>query len=287
MWRRPIVSFLMPWLAAGRLPSPLASVVHRWLREDVELATLYHALRRCELARGVPAPLSAGQRDLLESLVLAAATHERRATSGAAAGVAGVLAVASVLAFAVLPQRPADPGEHAFPIGDLAARGERLKQDALGVKVTCLGERDGAPSALGSATGGARHSGDTLPCPRGSLLAFSTTNLGSQPRHVFVVGIGADGAPRWYAPFSRDAAARVVPAGQVDAALPVLADTSTMPDDAAVTLFVLMSDQAFTASSVERQIASSSRRAVPLKHLERLPLVDIPLQARIDLLAGP
>jgi hypothetical protein len=103
---------------------------------------------------------------------------------------------------------------------------------------------------------------------------------------MFVVGVGPQGDLRWYAPFNKGGAARAVAPGEVDTVLPELADTSAMPQDGHVTLHVLVSDEAFDAGMIERQL---NRARVPLGSLaalDRLP-VDVPLQARIDLTFTP
>lgn len=277
MLRRLATRALLPRLSAGTLPPWLARRAHAWLAQEPALARIYDALRRSERSASSEASLSGGQRDLLEALVLGApgVVVARQAGGGARVPAwSGALAAAAVVLFVVTARAPL-PG-----LGALEARGERLRTEAVGVKVTCLAS-DGH-RVVDTATGGARQSLDELSCPRGSLLAFSTTNLGHQTRHMFVVGVGTDGERRWYAPFARDAAATPVPAGQVDALLPTLADTSTMPADERVSLFVLISDEPFDAARIERELASSAQRGVPLAHLERLPLVDVPLQARID-----
>lgn len=284
MLRRVLAQKLLPRLAAGTLPAWMARPLHETVRSDPELGRAWDGLRRAERAAAPKSVVTAGQADLLEALVLGSLPPEpARASRLVVPGLGGALAAAAVAAFVVV--RPATPpagaGDHAFPIGSLAARGERLKSEPVGVKVTCL-EGGAGGRVLDAATAGARQTGDVLTCPTGSLLAFSTTNLGQETRHVFVVGVGPDGSRRWYAPFERDAGAAAVPAGQVDVVLPTLADTSTMPADPRVSLFVLISDEPFAATSIERQLASSVQRGLPLSSLERLPLVDVPLQARID-----
>jgi hypothetical protein len=292
MLRRSLTWMLLPRLAAGTLPGWLARPLHEAVRTDGELGRAYDALRRAERAAAAPAAapaaVTAAQRDLLEALVLGGPTAApARARRFALPGAAAALAAAAVVGFVVLRPAGDDGGDRAFPLGDLAARSERLHAEPLGVKVSCVRTVDGENQVVGSATAGARQSGDVLSCPHGSLLAFSTTNLGAETRHMFVVGVGEDGARRWYAPFDRDAAATAVPAGQVDAVLPTLADTSSMPADARLSLFILISDEPFDAAAVERQLASSALRGVPLSRLERLPLMDVPLQGRIDVVSPP
>lgn len=295
MLRRALAWKLLPRLAAGTLPAWLAARLHETVRSDPELGRAWDGLRRAERAAAPGVSVTSAQADLLEALVLGAISPEPRRRHLTVPGVAGALAAAAVVAFVVVrpaagPASADRAPDQPFPIGDLAARGERLKTEPVGVKVTCL-SRDaasggGAAQVLDAATAGARQTGDVLTCPTGSLLAFSTTNLGQEIRHVFVVGVGPDGSRRWYAPFESNADAMAVPAGQVDVVLPTLADTSTMPADPRVSLFVLISDAPFAATSIERQLQSSAQRGLPLSSLERLPLVDVPLQARIDVVSA-
>ncbi len=291
--RRLLAQALLPRYATGALPRPLRALVRRHLESDAELAAVYQALRRAERAAAHGAELSAGQLDLIEANLLDAIERQPAHTSahmgrvprswGAAwAGAAwsGALA-AGALGILFVLARPAGHDASPFGVGDLAARAAALQEHPLGVSVACvLGD-----VVIDSASAGARDSGDTLRCAKGGLLAFSTTNLAGEVRHVFVVGIAKDGARRWYAPFDKGASSVAVPAGQVGQLLPTLADTSALPDDD-VTLFVLLSDQPFTGADVERQLAASERRGVPLGHLERLP-VGVPLQGRIDVVRGP
>lgn len=295
MLRRALAWKLLPRLAAGTLPAWLAARLHETVRSDPELGRAWDGLRRAERAAApglsVSMSVTNAQADLLEALVLGAVRPEPSRRRLAVPGVAGALAAAAVVAFVVVrPAAGPASADQAFPIGDLAARGERLKTEPVGVKVTCLARGaamgTGAAQVLDAATAGARQTGDVLTCPTGSLLAFSTTNLGQETRHVFVVGVGPDGSRRWYAPFESNADAMAVPAGQVDVVLPTLADTSTMPADPRVSLFVLISDAPFAATSIERQLQSSAQRGLPLSSLERLPLVDVPLQARIDVVSA-
>lgn len=292
MWRRFLASKLLPQLAGGALPGWFSRTLHAAVRDDPELGARYDALRRIERAASGHSGVSRAQADLLENLVLdavAAPSPQRSRSLGLSAG-AGALAACALLVFAVIPPRMDDDVSAAFPVGELAARSARLEREPLGVKVTCLHadpQNAAAASVVDTATAGARQSGDVLTCPRGSLVAFATTNLGAEARHVFVVGIGPRGDRRWYAPFDKGASATLVPPGQVDAVLPTLADTAGMPPDSRVSLFVLLSDQPFEASAIERQLESSARKGVPLQSLERLPLVDVPLQARIDVVSAP
>lgn len=286
--RRLLAHALLPRYATGALPRPLRTMVRHRLESDPELAAIYQALRRTERVAAHGAELSAGQLDLIEANLLDAIEREPAHTSAQAFRVprspvalwSGALA-AGALGLLFVLAKPAGHDASPFGVGDLEARGAALQEHPLGVSVACvLGD-----AVIDSASAGARESGDTLRCAKGGLLAFSTTNLAGDVRHVFVVGIAKDGARRWYAPFDKSGSSVAVPAGQVGQLLPTLADTSAMPDDD-VTLFVLLSDQAFSAADVERQLAASERRGVPLGHLERLP-VGVPLQGHIDVVRGP
>lgn len=279
--RHMLARSLLPRYAAGNLPGALRNWVAGRLHADGTLAAAYDALRRAERAAANGAPLSAGQLDLIEGAVLDALENQgaqkrsrMRTVLLPAALAAGALAV-------VVVARPPAGEDNPFGVGDLASRGAALQQHPLGMKVACVQ----GDVVVDSASAGARDSGDTLSCGKGGLLAFSTTNLAGETRHVFVVGVTRDGTRRWYAPFDKTAASVAMPAGQVDALLPTLADTSTMPDDD-VALFVLLSDQPFAAADVERQLAASERHGTPLGRLERLP-VGVPLQGRIELVRAP
>lgn len=266
---------LMPRLVAGALPAWLAGAVHRWVREDAALSALYDAARRAE----GDDKLSAAQLDLIEALVLdAGGDHERlprRLRIPLVAG--GALAATTALLFVVA--QPANDDER-IRMGNLAARGQKIASAPLGVKITCLSAD--TKSVLDEATAGARQSGARLDCPLGSVLAFSTTNLSQDARHLFIVGIAADGARRFYSPFDEHGAALQMKPGAADALLTTLADTKNMPKDEDVSLFVLVSDETFDAAEIERQLARAESRGVPLKSVDRLPL-DVPVQSRIDM----
>ena len=279
----PFLASLLPRYASGALPLWLARMVERALQRDPLLAHAYDALRRSErLAAGTT--LSPGHTDLLESFIFGDLAPVDRASPQRALGWASLraaslpaaMAAASFVVFAGFATQRVDDG---FSLGALTARGEALAKDAVGVKISCVSaDRE---RVLATATGGARRRADSFTCPHGSLMAFSTTNLGAQTRHVFVLGIAEGGERRWYAPFGRDSGSIPVAAGAVDEVLPSLADTAPMPKGP-VALFVLISDTPFAAGALERELSASERR-LPLAKLPRLP-VDVPLQARIDLL---
>ena len=271
---------LLPRLVAGTLPVWAARLVHAWVREDAQLTALYDAERRAETNDN---QLSSSQLELIESLILADHNHvdgslSRRVPAFVAGGA--LAAAAAVLFLVVRTPTDAERGQH-ISVGDLEARGQRLASAPLGVKVTCLSSD--AKRVLGTATAGARQSGGRLACPLGSVLAFSTTNLAQEPRHLFVVGVAGDGKLRFYSPFDEAGASLLMPPGKSDALLSTLADTKNMPKDDGVSLFVLVSDKAFDARDIERQLARAEKKGVPLKSVDRLP-IDVPIQSRIDML---
>ena len=226
------------------------------------------------LARPGAPGLSAAQVDFLEAQVLASVPMPPRARVVRALPAFGV---AAALVVAVVLLRPAS--HDGFGVGELTERGERLKSAPLGVRVSCLrGE-----AVVGSATAGARQSGDALACARGDLLAFSLTNLdaGEAPRYAFVLGIADDGSRRWFAPFLSSAGAATIEPGALDRVLPIVADTAALAPQEHLTLFVLMSDQPFDGGSIARQLDGAQRSGLGLARLERLP-VNVPVQAHID-----
>lgn len=280
--RAALAHALLPRYASGRLAEPWASWVKQGIAEDASLTEAYTALRRAEQVAAGRA-LSAGQRDLVEGALFAALASADGAQADRARAVWSppgrralplLAAVACIGAFFIV-----QPRDDAFGAGDLAARGAALARDPLGVKVSCVVDE----RVVDSATAGARRGSDALACPAGALLAFSLTNLSPEARHVFVIGVAPDGAPRFYAPFERDAQAVRVAAGTRDEVLPVLGDTRGMPADERVSLHVLLSDRPFSATDIERQLAGAQRRGAPLASLEKLPLPDVPLQARVDM----
>lgn len=267
--RHLVARLLLPRLAAGALSPGWARVVMGWVRSSPTLRAEYEALRAAErVLAGDRRAVSASQREMLRALILPEPAAPPRAAMPA---LSGARAAASLALFVVV--KPAQ-------VDDLAARSARMAEEPLGVKVSCV-EANGA-RVIDTATGGARQSGARLDCPKGSLLAFSTTNLAADARHLFVVGIAPSGEPRWYAPFARDARAQPLAPGLVDQVLPVLADTRAMPDDPRVSLFVLVSDRPFDGALVAEKLARSARGGLLLDRVERLP-VDVPWQARIDM----
>lgn len=281
-WRAAIAHLLLPRYSAGGLPPWLAGVVRQGLEESPDLAEAYTALRRAErgLAGATPRPAtSASQRELLEELLFAqlpAPTSEKAPAAGWARALPVLAAAASVGLFVMVA---ADP-EEGFSTADLAARGAALSAHPLGVRVSCVADE----RVVDDATAGARRASDRLECPRSGLLGFALTNLSTQARWVFVVGVAPDGAARWYAPFERSGAAFEAGAGADNQVLPALGALGGMPSDERVTLYVLLSDRPFSGADVERQLEAARGRGTPLGALDRLPLPDIPLQARIELL---
>lgn len=269
---------LLPRLCAGTLPVWAARLVHGWVREDAALSALYDAERRAESVE----KLSAAQLDLLENLVLDGAGEPTTRARLRAPLLAGS-ALAATAAVLFIVARPAHDDAERINVGALEARGEKLASAPLGVKVTCLSED--SKRVLDEATAGARQSGARLDCPLGSVLAFSTTNLSNEARHLFIVGVAADGARRFYSPFDEQGTALTMAPGTTDAPLATLADTKNMPKDEEVSLFVLVSDEAFDAREIERQLSRAESRGVPLKSVDRLPL-DVPIQSRIDMHLG-
>ena len=59
-----------------------------------------------------------------------------------------------------------------------------------------------------------------------------------------------------------------------------------MPDDADVSLFVLVSDRPFDGALVREKLERSAANGLLLDRVERLPL-DVPWQARIDMVRVP
>ena len=288
---RPLWSFLLPRYVAGTLPAFAARFVAAALHDDPELAAAYDALRAAERVASLRS-ISVAQKNAIEAQLFGADTHAAHGARGAheahgAHGAHGaprrarfgvvlplVAATAAALCFVVV--REPTP---AYGVGDLEGRGARIAADPVGVKVTCL-DRAGT-SSIGSATAGARRAMDALQCPASSLMAFSTTNLGKEMRHLFVVGVAADGSRRWYAPFTPGTSAVAVAPGVVDDVLSSVADTANMPVGP-VTLFVLVSDEPFSADDVEHALSSGERSGIAIGRVDRLPLDFVPLQARID-----
>ncbi len=274
---------LLPHLVAGTLPIWLARALHRWVRADADLAALYDAERRAEANDR----LSGAQLDLIESLILDGHSDDREKSARwprrLPVFAGGALAATAAVLLFVVVQAPIDDAKR-INVGDLEARGQKLASAPLGVKVTCLSSD--AKRVLDAATAGARQSGARLECPLGSVLAFSTTNLAPEPRHLFIVGVAADGGRRFYSPFDETGASLVMAPGATDAALTTLADTKNMPKDDDVSLFVLVSDEAFDAREIERQLSRAEKKGVPLQSADRLP-IDVPIQSRIDMHVDP
>jgi hypothetical protein len=189
------------------------------------------------------------------------------------------LGAAACAAFVVVGA-PAAPASDPEPgLGTLQGRGGAATEP-VGIRVRCVDER----RVVGEATAGARQRGAVLECNDGGLLAFSTTNLASTTRYAFVVGIDDRGERVWVGPFGPDAPAAAVPAGTIDAVLDRLAPMDRLPDH--TTLHVLIADEPFSGTDVERRLAAAARAAVPLGRLDRLPL-DVPVQSHLMLYRLP
>lgn len=267
-WRRRLAVLL----ASDRLPGPLRRWTHAALGRDPVLARMYDDLRRVERAAQPGAPLSAGQMELLEALVLsrtAETTSARRAWA-----VPALAACAACAAFLSFARPSAPPPLH----GTLVERG--VGDVPLGLTVSCV---DKATKRLvGRATAGGRTPAAALACVPGALLVFSTTNLGPTEKHVLAVGVADDGTTRWYAPFSPQAMSVGIAPGSLQAPLEVVADTGGGPVDRATSLHVLFFDAPTDGRIVERGLAAAAARGTTLRALERLPVAGA-AQARIDI----
>lgn len=270
-------------LLAGRLPGALARWVHRRMRRDPAWAAHYDVHRRVERAAAGGPSLSGAQKDLVKRMLFAGPL-EAPAEDGASqpASSRGWLLGASVAAAAavvvlVVVTRPAPLGPEGAvwtPRGASSA--------GLGFRVRCV-----APDrqrVLAEAEAGTRAAlgPTTLTCPADGLLAFSATNLSEEDAFFFVVGVGEDGAPRWYAPFDEGASSVPVAAGVVDDVMDALAGLRRMEGDRHVALFALFSPRALSADEVARAVATAKREGLSLSALSRLPLSSS-AQARVDL----
>jgi hypothetical protein len=131
-------------------------------------------------------------------------------------------------------------------------------------------------TVVDEASAGARQTGHDLDCGSDGLLAFSTTNLNDAVRYAFVIGVDDTGRRVWLPPFERTSAALSLPAHSADALLETLAPMPTQ----ALTLFVLLDDEPFSADDVETRLATAARNGVPLASLDKLPL-DVASQGRV------
>ncbi|HEY1097603.1 MAG TPA: hypothetical protein VGF99_01690, partial [Myxococcota bacterium] len=190
--------------------------------------------------------------------------------------------LAAACAVVVVVGLPTAPGADAPPPPLLTARGD-VEQPPLGVRVRCVARVDGVDVVVGDTVAGARQHDGTLTCPDGGTLALSFTNLGTTARTAFLVGIGADDDVIAIAPFARDAAGIVVPAGSVDVIAPTLAPMPTL-DERGATLHLLVGDggDGLKGTDVFRQLEAAQRDRLPLSALDRLP-VDVDVQARVHL----
>ncbi len=276
------------WLAryaSGDLGARATHFVAAAIAADAALAHDYNALRRVEAAAAATNALTAGQIDLIEQLVLASAARPaaRSTRRPIIVTLGGAVTASACVAALLLVSNGAKDGaknddESAFAVGELAARGEHMSRDSLGVRVSCV--VDGV--VRDDATAGVRRRTDVLECPADAQLAFATTNMSAELRFVFIVGIAPDGELRWYSPFRRASDAIALKAGAQHEVLPETADTRGMPLDDHVSLHVLFSDRPFHGREVERQLEAALKRGIPLGTIERLPVAGVPVQARID-----
>lgn len=260
---RSIALWLLPRYANGSLPGPLARAVAAAVDVDVDVAVAYRALRAAERPAG--GGLSGAQKDFILGNVLDAVGAEgdaatARSSSATARGAWMPLAAAAACVGLFVVAKPAD----------LVARGDG--KAPLGVRVRCV--KDGA--VVDDAAAGARQTGADLACDKSGLLAFSTTNLQTDTRYAFVVGVSDHGDRVWLPPFGKDAAALAIPANSADTLIETLAP---MPTEG-VTLFVLLDDAPFHADDVARRLDAADRNGVPLQSLDKLPL-DVLAQGRL------
>lgn len=251
--------WLLPRYVAGVLPRAVGRLVRARLDDDVELQAAYHLLRRAE--RPQHGGLSTAQKELLLDAILdASVPHTRAAPSWSTTLVPAGAAMACLALFVAVGHDD-----------DLMARGA-AHQAPLGVRVRCVANGN----VVDEASAGARQTGADLDCGSDGLLAFSTTNLNDAVRYAFVVGVDDSGNRVWLPPFERAGAALSLPAHSTDALLDTLAP---MPAQA-LTLFVLLDDEPFSADDVEARLATAERNGVPLASLDKLPL-DVASQGRL------
>lgn len=253
----------------------MAARLHRRVLERPALRSLYDAQRREERKRRGDPPVTEAQVALLERLVLdEVRQREAREAPGSArrfafAGVA--VAAASLIAVLLVPRQIEEPARwRARGLGEGAR---------VGVKLRCVSADQ--KRVLDEAEAGARARSDRLRCPHGALLAFSVTNLETEPRYVFAVGLGDDGGLRFFAPFHKDARAVLVEPGAVDRLLEPLADTAPLPKDERVSLFLLSGKERLHGHEVEARLSAAPLRQ-HLRKAARLPL-PADVQARIEI----
>jgi hypothetical protein len=253
--------WLLPRYVAGALPKSLGRLVRARLDDDVELQAAYHVLRRAE--RPTHGGLSAAQKELLLDAILDASAPATAPATSSSWWTPLVPAGAAMACLALFVAVGHDD--------DLMARGT-ANQPPLGVRVRCVTNG----SVVDEASAGARQTGADLDCGSDGLLAFSTTNLNDAVRYAFVVGVDDTGHRVWLPPFDRTSVALALPAHSADALVETLAP---MPAQA-VTLFVLLDDEPFSADDVEGRLVSAERNGVPLASLDKLPL-DVASQGRL------
>lgn len=253
--------WLLPRYVAGALPHSLGRLVRARLVDDVELQAAYHVLRRAE--RPVHGGLSAAQKELLLDAILDASSAHAPATASSwwTQLVPAGAAMACLALFVAIGHDD-----------DLVARGAAQPQAPLGVRIRCVSNGN----VVDEASAGARQTGADIDCGADGLLAFSTTNLNDAVRYAFVVGVDDSGNRVWLPPFERSSAALSLPARSADALLETLAPMPTQ----ALTLFVLLDDEPFSADDVEDRLSAAQRNGVPLASLDKLPL-DVASQGRL------
>lgn len=289
--KRALVARLLPRYAQGTLPAFLRVVVRDVLDDDADLATRYHLLRRLEHSalsddRGVSAAqeelLFAGLQDALDRQASSSALTTSQGSWSQALGLpiwSSAAAAAAVVGFIVMASPGAGPDVDVDVDVGLGLQPRGDEHAPLGVRVRCV---DAAGSrVLDDATAGARQKVSSLACSDDGMLAFSMTNLSETARHVFVVGVAADGQVVSLPPFSTGSQALRVEAGSVDVVVERLAPMPIVGVDG-LTLHVLVDAEPFGADGIERRLQAASRSDLPLQSLDRLP-VDVDVQARLNL----
>ena len=279
-WKRAILHALVQGWLGGALNRPW--ILRRIARDPIWSAE-YNALRHIErLASG--RALGTAQREQIESRLFAALPKilpDTKPTSVAAPAFAlSAAAAAAITFFAVqAPVAPPTGDNSSNPeVPTWTARGAQAR--AVGARLRCLDTTSQA--IVDDAETGPRADVDVLRCRRGDALAMSFTNLTSQEAYALVVGIGADGGVRILPPFSADGGAVSIPAGAVEEVLPMLADTTGLPDEARTSLFVAFADKPMPVESILQLIRDANARGLPLQALEHLPLPAGVQQGRVD-----
>jgi hypothetical protein len=269
MIMRSLLQSLLPRYCQGTLPSPLQWLVRQALVRDAQLALAYDGLRQAERLAAGHDGLLVSQQQMLWQRLQTSVPSTRPPVTFNRWMLPASLATAALAIAVFSPQTPSSS------LGTLSARAALIEQQPLGVRARCL--QAGVVTA--EAVAGARQAHGALSCDHSGLLALSTTNLAAEVRYAFVVGIDANHHWQYVPPFAADTPARAIAAGAVDDVLETLMPMGMM-NTAAVTLFVLLSEQPFAGDQVERQLQRASHAALPLAQLDRLP-IDVPIQARL------